>query len=62
MGMRAEHLKRWIATARKAEKYRETAVGKEEAETTTERARTGMSEAQNGTELDNWTRVLDLVR
>ena len=35
LGMRAEHHKRWLATAQKVEKDRETA-GKEEATTTTE--------------------------
>ena len=41
LGMRAEHLKRWLATACKAKKYKETSE-KEEATTTTERARTGI--------------------
>ena len=63
--MRAKHLKRWLTKARKAAKDRETAAGKEEeAATTTERARPGMSEAQKGAELesDNWMRVVDLVQ
>ena len=51
-GMRTEHLKQWLATARKAEKDREMA-GKEEAAKTTERASTGMSAAQKGTESEN---------
>ena len=59
--MRAEHLKRWLATVRKNEKERETAE-KEEAATTAERERTGMSATQKGTESDNWTRVVDLVQ
>ena len=50
--MRTEHLKQWLATARKAEKDREMA-GKEEAAKTTERASTGMSAAQKGTESEN---------
>ena len=60
--MRAEHLKRWLATARKAKMDNETA-GKEEATTvmTTERARTYISAAQKETESENWTRVVDLV-
>ena len=62
--MQAEHLKRWLAKARKAAKDRETAAGKEETTTTTERVRPGISEAQKGTgsESDNWTRVVDLVQ
>ena len=59
--MRAEHLKRWLATAQKAKKDKETA-GKEEAATTTERARTGISEAQKEAESDNWARVVDLFQ
>ena len=63
--MRAEHLKRWLATAQKAKKDKETA-GKEETTTvmTKERARPGMSEAQKGpeSESDKWTRVVDLVQ
>ena len=54
--MRAEHLKRWIATARKSEKDKETAE-KEELKTTERAGRT-----ENGTETDNWTRVVDLVQ
>ena len=61
-GMRAEHFKRWIATTRTAEKDREMAAIKEEAATTTERAKTGMSEKQKGAESDNWTRFVDLVQ
>ena len=59
--MRAEHLKRWLATARKSEKK------KTEKETmTTERA--GMTEnsetsaEKSETEADNWTMVVDLVQ
>ena len=60
-GMWTENLKRWLATARKAEKDKETAE-KEEAATTTERARTDISAAQKETESDNWKRVVDLVQ
>ena len=59
--MRAEHLKRWLATARKSEKERETA-GKEEAVTMTEGGRTDTAAEQEGTKSDNWTRVVDLVQ
>ena len=59
--MRVGHLKRWIATARKAEKDRET-DGKEEASTTTSGGRTYTNAAQEGAESDNWTRVVDLVQ
>ena len=47
--MRAEHIKRWLAAARKAEKERETA-GNEEAVTTTEGWRPEMAAGQEGTE------------
>ena len=60
-GMLAEHLKRWLTTGRKANKDKETA-GKEEAATTTERARTDILAAQKETDSDNWMRVVDLVQ
>ena len=59
--MRADHLKRWLAMARKAKKDKKTA-GKEEAATTPERASTGISAAQKEADSDNWTRVVDLVQ
>ena len=59
--MRAEHIKRWLATARKADKDRETA-GKEESVTKTAGGRTETTEEQEGTESENWTRVVDLVQ
>ena len=46
--MRSERLKRWFATARKAEKDMET-DGKEEAEKTTEGGRTETASEQEGT-------------
>ena len=61
LGMRAGHLKRWIATERKAKKDKETSE-KEEAETTTERERTDISAAQKETESENWMRVVYLVQ
>ena len=63
-GMRAEHLKRWIAKARKAEKEKE----KDEKEEATTMKRAGRTEngeisaAQTETEADNWTRFVDLVQ
>ena len=60
-GMRAEYLKRWLATARKAEKDKETAE-KEEVTTTIDRARTEISAAQKETNSDNWTRVVELFQ
>ena len=57
--MRADHIKRWLATARKANKYKETAE-KEEAATMVEKARIEISAAQKETESENWTRVVDL--
>ena len=59
--MREEHLKWWIATAQKAEKDRKTAR-KEEVATTTEGGRTDNAAEQEGTESDNWTRVMDLFQ
>ena len=61
-GMRADHLKRWLATGRNPEKEK----AEKEAATTTERE--GMTEngetsaAQEETEADNWTMVEDLVQ
>ena len=60
-GMRVEHLKRCLAAARKADKDRETA-GNKEAETATEGGRPDTAAAQEGKELENWTRVVDLVQ
>ena len=61
-GMRAEHLKRWLATARKAKKA--------ETEVTTivregMKKNTGTLAVQSETEpkeADNWTMVVDLVQ
>ena len=59
--MRAEQLKRWLATVRKSEKEKA-----EKEVTTTERA--GMKEnsetsaAQSDMEADNWMMVVDLVQ
>ena len=62
LGMREEHVKRWLAMARKAEK--------EETEATTT-SRVGMKESSGTTavqseteptEADNWTMVVDLVK
>ena len=47
--MKAEHLKRWLAAAWKAEKYREV-DGNEEAATKTEGGRPETAAAQEGTE------------
>ena len=57
--MRVEHVKRWLAAARKAEKDGEMAGG-EEAATTTEEGRPETTAAQEGVE--NWTRVVDLFQ
>ena len=59
--MRAEHLKQWLATARKYKKEKETA-GNEEVATTTEREIIEITAAKKETELDNWKRVVDLVQ
>ena len=47
--MWAEHVKRWLALARKAEKDRDTAEG-EEAATTAEEGRLDTTAAQEGSE------------
>ena len=63
-GMRAEHLNRWLATARKSEKEKETAK-KEEATTSEKAGRTETGEisaAQKETDTDKWTRVVELVQ
>ena len=57
--MRAEHVKRWLAAARKAEKDRDTA-GSEEAATTMTEGRPETTAAQEGAE--KWMRVVDLVQ
>ena len=58
-GMREEHLKRWMATARKSEKV-------EKAAKTTERRgmkdNSGTLATQSETEVDNWTMVVDLFQ
>ena len=57
--MRADHIKRWLATARKAEKDRATAGGEDTA-TGAKRGAPEDTSAQEGVE--NWTRVIDLVQ
>ena len=57
--MRKEHIKVWLAAARKSEKDGDTAGGEEAATATVE----GIPEttaAQEGAE--NWTKVVDLVQ
>ena len=58
--IQADHFNRWLATARKAKKDKET-TEKEEAATTTKRERIDVSAAQKETESENWRRVVDLV-
>ena len=58
--MQTDHFNRWLATARKAKKDKET-TEKEEAATTTKRERIDVSAAQKETESENWRRVVDLV-
>ena len=57
--MRAEHVKRWLATARKVEKDGDTAGGKE-VTTTTAEGRPETTVAQEGA--GKWTRVVDVVQ
>ena len=57
--MRAEHLKRWLTVARKAEKDATTTV---RAETTENRGATEVQPATEPTEADNWVMVVDLIQ
>ena len=57
-GMRSENLKRWLATARKAEKYVTTIA---RAETTDNRGTTEVHPPTDPTEADNWAMIVDLV-
>ena len=56
--MRAEHIKRWLAAARRAEKEESTADGEGRA-TATETGGPEDTATQEGA--DNWMRFLDLV-
>ena len=56
--MRDEHLKRWLATARKAEKDNTTAG----EETTEGKESTELAESTAPTEATNWERVVELVQ
>ena len=56
--MRAEHLKRWLAEARKAEKD-DTTAG---AETTEGKEATEFTEFTEPTEAANWEKLVDLVQ
>ena len=55
--MRAEHLKRWLAAARKAEKDAATAG----AETTEDKETTAFKTSTDPTEAANWEMVVDLI-
>ena len=57
--MRAEHVKKWLAAERKAEKDGDAAGGEETA-TAMKTADPEDTVAQKGAE--NWTRVMDLVQ
>ena len=57
--MRAEHIKRWLAEARIAEKEESTAEGEKRA-TATETGGLEDPATQEGS--DNWTRFVDLVQ
>ena len=57
--MRAEHVKRWLAAARRAEKDRSTAGGEERA-TSTEAGNPEDTATQEGA--DNWMRFVELVQ
>ena len=58
-GMPEEHLKRWLAAARKAEKdVTKTA----KTETTDNRGNTAVQPVKEPTEADNWVMVVDLIQ
>ena len=57
--LQAEHVKRWLAAARKAEKDRDTAGGEETATATAAGGPESTAE-QEGAE--NWTRVVNLIQ
>ena len=54
-GMRADHVKQWLAAVQKEDKDGETAGGKEAA-TTMDEGRPETTAEQEG--LENWTRVV----
>ena len=57
--MQAEHRKRWLAEARKAEKYATMTV---KAETTDNRGNMAVQLATEPTEADNWEMVVNLIQ
>ena len=57
--MRAEHINRWLAVARRAEKEEITAEGEKRA-TATETG--GLEDPATQEGVDNWTRFVDLVQ
>ena len=66
-GMQAEHLKRWLAESRKAEKEdmaagEETTEVKESMESTESTESTEFTESTESTEASNWERLVDLVQ
>ena len=60
LGMRAEHLKRWLATTQKSEKDVTTTTAR--AGTKDNRGTTSVQPATEPTEVVNWTMVVDLVQ
>ena len=56
--MRAEHMKRWLAAARKAEKYVTTTAG---AEMTDNKGTTAFQTSTEPTEAANWDRLVYLL-
>ena len=59
LGMRAEHLMRWMAAARKEEKDAMTTA---RAETTDNRGNTAVQPSTEPTEAYNWEMVVELIR
>ena len=57
--MPEEHLKRWLAAARKAEK---DVTNTAKTETTDNRGNTAVQPATEPTEADNWVMVVDLIQ
>ena len=60
--MRAEHLKRWLATAQKEEKEDTEATTTEREEMKENSGTTAVNSKTEPTEADNWTMVVDLVQ
>ena len=59
LGMQAEHLKRWLESARNADKSATTTA---RSEMTKNRGDTAVQPATNPKEADNWEMTVDLIQ